>query len=654
MFFVLVNRARNGKRLLMNFLFLAGFAPGATTTQNQIAGLSSAGWHYPQMGCSCKRLQVYHPALAGTNHSPTVMPRNSRTSPRSSVAVFMLDSARLLLFALGLTFISVAPGGAQITPERVTVRVGADVAQGAMPPVWNYFGYDEPNYTYAPNGKKLLGELTALSPRPVYVRVHNLFTSGDGSGSLKWGSTNIYTEDTAGNPVYSWEIIDRIFDTFKETGTKPLVELGFMPQALSIHPEPYRHNFPQGRVNDIYTGWAYPPKDYRKWSELVFQFVRHLRERYGDAELKDWLWEVWNEPDISYWQGTPEEFFKLYDYSVDAVLRAWPEARIGGPDSTGPASPQAAEFLRNFLEHCAHQPNYVSGKSGSRLDFISFHPKGAPKWQGDHVQMGIARHLAAIEQGFKIVASFPEWRGTPIVLGESDPEGCAACSARTNPQNSYRNGPLYACYEAEVLNNILALAAGEHVNVMGIVTWAFEFEGQPYFEGFRTLATNGVDKAVLNAFRMFGMLGENRVMVSSSGSLASTEVVQNGVRGKPDINAIATRKDREIDVLIWNYHDDDLPASPASIDIALSGLPANGKRALLEHFRVDSDHSNAYAAWKEMGSPQSPSAAQNEKLRAAAQLQLVDSPAWITAESGSAHLQFDLPRQGLSLLRISW
>ena len=231
-----------------------------------------------------------------------------------------------------------------------------------MPPVWNYFGYDEPNYTYAPNGQKLLRELNALSPQPVYVRVHNLFTSGDGSASLKWGSTNVYSEDAAGNPIYSWEIVDRIFDTFKESGIKPLVELGFMPQALSTHPDPYRHTFPQGPVDSIYTGWAYPPKDYRKWSELVFQFAQHLRKRYGEAELKDWLWEVWNEPDISYWKGTPEEYFKLYDYSVDAVLRALPAARIGGPDSTGPASPHAAEFLKLFLEHCAHQTELCDGQ----------------------------------------------------------------------------------------------------------------------------------------------------------------------------------------------------------------------------------------------------------------------------------------------------
>ena len=542
-------------------------------------------------------------------------------------------------------------GGAQPSPETVNIQVHFDQPQGAISPIWNYFGYDEPNYTYAPNGKKLLGELAALGPVPAYVRVHNLLTTGDGLASLKWGSTNVYTEDAAGKPVYSWTILDRIFDSFQAAGVRPLVEIGFMPQALSTHPEPYRHNFPQG---SIYTGWAYPPKDYQTWSEVVFQFVHHLRQRYGDAEVKTWLWEVWNEPDIDYWQGTAQEYFKLYDFSVDAVLRALPEARVGGPDSTGPANPKAAEFLRSFLDHCAHQPNYVSGKNGSRLDFISFHPKGSPKWRDDHVQMGIARQLGAIEQGFQMVASFPEFRRTPIILGESDPEGCAACSARSNPQNSYRNGPLYAVYTAETLNHIFFLASRERINFLGAVTWAFEFEDQPYFEGFRTLATNGVDKPVLNAFRMFGLLGNERVSATSSGALGSEDVVRDGVRGQPDISVIATRKDHEVEILIWNYHDDDLPAAASPIDLMVSGLPTKTNRAQLEHFRVDSTHGNAFTVWKEMGSPQSPGEGQYEQLQRAGQLQMLASPAWVPITQGAAHLQFALPRQGLSLVRIRW
>src|SRR4051794_24707869 len=169
--------------------------------------------------------------------------------------------------------------------EPVTIRVHVDQPEGPLRPIWNFWGYDEPNYTYAANGTKLLRELAALSPEPVYIRTHNLFTTGDGTAALKWGSTNVYTEDANGGPVYSWTIVDRIFDTYRDAGVKPLVEIGFMPEALSTHPEPYRHSFPKGQ---IFTGWAYPPKDYVKWAELVFRFTRHLRERYGDAEVKTW------------------------------------------------------------------------------------------------------------------------------------------------------------------------------------------------------------------------------------------------------------------------------------------------------------------------------------------------------------------------------
>jgi xylan 1,4-beta-xylosidase len=339
---------------------------------------------------------------------------------------------------------------------------------------------------------------------------------------------------------------------------------------------------------------------------------------------------------------------------VDAVLRAFPDARIGGPDSTGPVSPKSAEFLKAFLDHCAHQKNYATGKIGFHLDFISFHPKGSPTWQGDHVQMGISRQLAAIEQGFQIVASFPKWRQTPILLGESDPEGCAACSARNNPQNLYRNGPLYGAYTVETLNNILTLARREKINFLGAVTWAFEFEDQPPFAGFRELATDGVDKAVLNAFRMLGLLGKERVKVTSSGALSAEDIVHSGVRQDPDINAIATRREREVEVLVWNYHDDDVPFPAATINLRIAGLPSNANHYLIEHFRIDYDHSNAFGVWKAMGTPQSLSPDDSVRLQRAAQLQLFDSPRWISIDKGVAQVDFKLPRQGLSLLRIGW
>jgi xylan 1,4-beta-xylosidase len=557
-----------------------------------------------------------------------------------------------LLKRIEIYFVSLLAGGACLLGQQpVSIRVDLGVSAGSWNPVWNFFGYDEPNYTYTKNGRKLLRELSAASPSPVYIRTHNLLTTGDGSASLKWGSTNAYTEDAAGHAVYDWNILDRIFDTYLRDGVKPLVEIGFMPEALSSHPRPYRHTFPTG---SIWTGWAYPPKDYHAWAELIYQWVRHCAERYGARETASWYWEVWNEPDIGYWQGTPEEYYKLYDFAADAVKRALPAARIGGPHSTGPAAPKAASFLRGFLEHALHGKNFATGKTGSPLDYIGFHAKGNPRLLDGHVQMGIRNQAQNISSGFEIVASFPELRDKPIIIGESDPEGCAACSAKTNPQNAYRNGPLYASYNAAMYYQTLELAAAYKVRLAGAVTWAFEFEDQPWFEGFRTLATNGVSKPVLNLFRMLGLMTGERVEVSSDGAVTTASVLDAGVRREPDINAIATKSGSRVAILIWNYHDDDVEAPQSSVNVHVAGLPEESKTLVIRHYRIDNNHSNAFATWKKMGSPQMPTPVQYAELESAGQLQLLESPGWLRGTGGAVDINIQLPRQAVSMLELEW
>ena len=526
----------------------------------------------------------------------------------------------------------------------------AAAKQGPFRPVYAYFGYDEPNYTYAANGKKLIGELAALSPVRVEIRTHHLLVTGDGTPALKWGSTNAYTEDAAGKPVYDWTIVDRIFDTWLHAGARPFVEIGFMPEALSSTPQPYTLHWPKADGK----GWSFPPKDYAKWAELVRQWVLHSIARYGRAEVESWSWELWNEPDISYWRGTPEEYDKLYDYTAGAIKRALPTARVGGPATTGPGSERAAAYLKQFLEHCARGVNAATGQRGTPLDFISYHSKGSPSVVEGHVRMGLRKELVDVQRGFEIVSGFPEFRALPIVLSEADPEGCAACSARQYPQNLYRNGTLYPSYTASALNGIIKLADRYQANLAGMLTWAFEFEGQPYFDGFRTLATNGVDKPILNLFRMAGLMRGDRVKVESSGAAGLDAILQSGVRAAPDVDALAVSGNREMSVLVWNYHDDDLPAPPAPVRLALAGIPVAAARVLVEHYRIDDDHSNAYTAWKQMGSPAEPSPGQYARLEAAGQLQLLHSPAWQTVKDGKLEIGFSVPAHAVSLLRVAW
>ncbi|MCF0060053.1 beta-xylosidase [Dyadobacter chenwenxiniae] len=556
----------------------------------------------------------------------------------------------LLTFVI---FISQPVNAQNEAQKPVTIEVNLNVGKGPAKPIWAWFGYDEPNYTYMKDGQKLLTEISQLSKVPVYVRAHSMFVTGDGVAALKWGSTNVYTEDKKGNPVYDWKIVDKIFDTYIERGMKPIAQIGFMPEALSSKPQPYRHFWKPGdNYNDIYTGWAYPPNNYEKFAELVFQWVKHSIERYGKAEVETWYWELWNEPNISYWKGTTEEYIKLYDYSADAVKRALPTAKIGGPEVTGPNWDVSAKFFRTFLDHVVSGKNYVTGKTGSPLDFITFHAKGNPKVVDGIVRMDMGTQLRDIDKGFEIVASYPSLKNLPIIIGESDPEGCAACSEDLHPQNAYRNGTMYSSYTAASFARKHELADARGVNLLGAVTWAFEFEDQPWFRGFRDLATNGVDKPVLNVFRMFGMMDGNRVEVKQNLAYNFEKLKKESVRGERDINAFATKNDREAAIMVWNYHDDNKIVAASPVTIQLDGVKA--KRVQVQHYRIDQEHSNAYEVWKKMGSPQKPTAEQIATLESAGQLQTLTSPQWVNVEHEKIKLNFDLPAQGVSLLKIIW
>lgn len=547
---------------------------------------------------------------------------------------------------LHLLVAAIAAGGIRVcSSPAFPVQISVDAARpiGEYKAIYRFFGADEPNYAYMKDGRKLLAELGELNPN-VYFRTHNLLTSGDGTPALKWGSTNVYTEDEKGNPVYDWTVVDRIFDAYLKAGVRPYVQVGFMPEALSTHPEPYQHEWRPGLKYDLIgTGWSYPPKDWGKWRELVYRWAKHCAEKYGMAECERWYWEIWNEPNgPAYWKGTHEEFCRLHDLAVDAVRQAIPKARVGGADTAGPGG----KFTEDFLEHCLHGKNFATGQAGTPLDFLSFHAKGNPRFVDGHVRMGIAEQFRAMESAYKIYARHPELKGKPIIIGESDPDGCAACQGK---QLGYRNTTLYASYTAATFCREQVLAEKYGANLEGALTWAFEFEDQPYFAGQRVMANNGIDLPVLNVFRMLAKMSGQRISATSSAQVSLDDIVARGARGTADVGTLATRNaDGSLGVIVWHYHDDDLPGDDADVTLALSGI--GGSKATVTRYAVDEEHSNAFAAWKRMGMSNPPSDAQYADLVKAGHLEAAEPTREIPVAEGHADLTFKLVRQGVTLV----
>jgi xylan 1,4-beta-xylosidase len=540
----------------------------------------------------------------------------------------------------------------------IPVTVHADQFVGEIRPIWNYFGYDEAGTTVTREGLDLLGKLNALSDEPVRIRVHHLLTSGDGTLALKWSSTNVYTEDADGNPRYDWTRLDAIMDELTRPGIEPFVQASFMPQALSSQPEPYTPVLVKtGLPRDMVSGGAFhPPKDYRKWEALIEAWARHSAERYGMERASSWLWELWNEPESPYWRGTKEEYFKLYDHFAAAVKRALPKARVGGPHVTDPGWKKGDEFMKAFLEHCRSGKNAATGGVGAPLDFVAFHAKGTTRLDDKgRVEMNLRNHLKTIDTYGRIIASFPEFARLPIYIGESDPEGCAGCPATLDPERDYRRTSQFAAYTAASFMRKQDLMARTGGDLQGAVSWAFTFAEQPWFNGLRALTTNEVALPVFNAFELFSRMERQRVAVDAPSMIPVDDIIAKGVRGEPDVGAVASVDETKsrLTILLWNFHDvaggyDD----KRTVRLRVRGMArGGGEPSRAREYAIDEYSGNAYTAWLAMGSPQPPSAAQIEKLHAAARLNPVVRE---IPRKGKDALALDvvLPRQSVKLIEI--
>jgi xylan 1,4-beta-xylosidase len=306
--------------------------------------------------------------------------------------------------------------------------------------------------------------------------------------------------------------------------------------------------------------------------------------------------------------------------------------------------------MDGFLKHVTIGKNYATGKVGAPTDFLSFHAKGQPTVVDGHVRMGISNQLKTADEAFAKIAAVPQLAHKPIVIGENDPEGCAACPG---PQNAYRNGTMYSSYTAASYARLWELARRRDVKLEGALTWAFTFVAQPWFAGYRQLATRGVDLPVLNAFRLLSHLGSEQVLATSSAEAALDDIVANGVRGKPDVGVLATRSDTGLlRIMLWHYHDDDVPGPDAEIRMAVRGVAGN-RTPSMKVWRVDRQHGDAFSAWQAMGSPPEPTGPQIQQLIRASQI-AAESVRGVSRESdGSVSLEISVPLHGVALLDLS-
>jgi len=537
------------------------------------------------------------------------------------------------------------------------VNVSADASKWGdiLAHTWNYAGYDECNYTHSPGGMELINKLGKLE-KPYYIRAHHMLCTGNKHGFYKWGSTNAYLEDGDGVPIYDFSLIERMCDIWLANNCKPFFEIGFMPMHLAdmggVEKQSGNDMAEYRRI-----GWSRPPKDYDRWYELIRKMVGRLVDRYGAEEVATWYFEMWNEPDIFYWTGTHSEFCKLFDYTEAAVHEALPSARFGGPSVCGAMNPEdrAAVFLRKFLEHTSAGVNHKSGAVGTRLDFTSFHTKGGafPATTGKKQAKppSVKNFLQQIKTGAEVIKACG-YGNLECVLSEADPDGWAAGGRFDNPALNFRNTEYYASYVASAYKNAYDLAKTLEMDVRPLA-WAFMFEGERCFEGTRTFSTQGIDKAMFNVFRVFAKLGGQLIELSSdrdADPLTYPDPHGEGLGAEIDGWATITGT-KSVEAMIYCHEDSwDCP-DVYKIHFTALNLPFDGP-CRITHYRVDGTHSNAYAEWRRQGMPDYPAGGQYDAIKARDGLELYGPAVTSTPRDGRIDMEFDMPVNGVSLIKI--
>jgi xylan 1,4-beta-xylosidase len=438
--------------------------------------------------------------------------------------------------------------GPQPAQNEEVITIDSAAPSHPFPHFWErMFGSGRANLSMRESYRKDLRRTREVTDFE-YVRFHAILDDENG----------VYDEDAQGRPLYNFSYVDQIYDGLLDEHLRPFVEISFMPRKLAANLAP--HPF-------WYKPFPSPPKDPNKWASLIEAFARHLEDRYGKAEVQQWYFEVWNEPNIDFWNGEPKQatYFALYDVTAKALKRIDPLLRVGGP-----ATAQAA-WVEDFLAHCT--------KNSIPFDFVSTHVydnedsklvfgRSLPIARRDMV----ARSARKVYDQVKASAA-PD---TPIIWSEYN----ATYLNQPEVTDSAFMGPWLA-------NNIRECDGLQ--SMMSYWTFSDVFEEQgvvktPFYGGYGLIAERHLPKAAFWAFDLLHKLGDQRLAADSENQL------------------ITRRADGTYVVAIWNYAEPGENPGSKTFRLKLANVRAKSYRMRY----IGPEHGSVLESWKKMGAPVSP------------------------------------------------
>ncbi|MBA3884096.1 MAG: cellulase family glycosylhydrolase [Acidobacteria bacterium] len=424
-----------------------------------------------------------------------------------------------------------------------------------------------------------------------YVRFHGLLS--DDMGTLI---------DHDGKPLYSFFNADQVVDFLLSVGMRPFVELSFMPEALASGYKTVFH----------YKGNITPPKDYKQWATLMNRLARHWVERYGVEEVREWFFEVWNEPNLpAFWKGTQADYFKLYRHTVEAIKSVDPALKVGGPATA------KNEWIEEFLEFCE--------KKKLPVDFVSTHhyPTDALGNEGDdtETQLATSRRAVLREQAQD---TFRRARGKPVFYTE--------WNASSNPRDARHDEPYAAAFVAKTILEANGLVEGYSFWTFTDIFEENYFPSVPFHGGFGLLTLHGVPKPAYRAFELLHRLGTEQLLV-------------DGIH--ETVSVWAVRQETSVTVLATNHALPRHSIKGETVDVRISEA-REPRHVHVE--RIDEAHANPQRAWREMGAPEYLSALQLEHLHAVSRMAREPLP-W-KYDNGVVHVEIEVPPHAVAAITV--